>query len=139
MRVISELKRMMDRQFIRFLSVGMINTFVGHGIIFATMYLLQWPPELSNIVGYSVGLILSFTLSKTFTFRSNGALSAEAIRFLIVFAISYSANLIVLSFSVRILGWHAVLSQITAAAFYVFCSYFLNKRFVFLTEKQVNE
>ena len=129
-------QRVMRQQFARFLSVGVLNTLLGYGIIFLAMYGLKWSPEASNLLGYGIGLIVSFMLSKTFTFRSSAAVSGELIRFLIVFAIAYGANLAVLSFAVRFLDWHAGLSQLIAGGFYIVCSYLLNKRFVFLTGTQ---
>lgn len=128
-------QRVMQQQFARFLSVGMLNTLLGYSIIFLAMYVLHFSPEASNLLGYGIGLVVSFLLSKTFTFRSSGAMSSELVRFLLVFAIAYAINLAVLSFAVRVLAWHAGISQLVAGVFYVFCSYFLNKRFVFLAGK----
>ena len=128
-------QRVMQQQFARFLSVGALNTLLGYSIIFFAMYALNFSPEASNLLGYSVGLVVSFLLSKSFTFRSSGAASSELIRFLLVFAIAYAINLAELSFLVRVLAWHAGISQLLAGVFYVLCSYFLKKRFVFLAGK----
>lgn len=128
-------QRIMQQQFARFLSVGALNTLLGYGIIFFAMYGLKLSPEISNVLGYGIGLLVSFTLTKTFTFRSTGAIRPEFARFLIVFAVSYAANLAVLSLAVRILHWHAGVSQVLAGGCYIICSYYLNKRFVFLPGK----
>lgn len=128
-------QRVMQKQFARFLSVGVLNTLLGYGIIFFAMYGLKFSPEVSNLMGYGVGLLVSFALSKSFTFRSSGAIKPEFARFLIVFAMAYAANLAVLSVAVRFFHWHAGISQVIAGGFYIVCSYFLNKRFVFLPGK----
>ncbi len=118
-------------QFLRFLLVGSINTLVGYALIFAGMYLLHLSPELSNLLGYSVGLVISYFLNKYYTFKSNESSHTEKLRFLMVFAVAYPANLALLMFLTRILGLHAGLSQIVAGALYVVVSYLMNRRFVF--------
>lgn len=121
----------MKTQFSRFLLVGVLNSLLGYLIIFGCMYVLKISPEVSNLIGYSVGLALSFVLNRTFTFRSSGKQSGELIRFLAVFTVAYGANLAVLYLLVRILLIHAGISQVIAGVVYVIFTYFMNKSFVF--------
>jgi putative flippase GtrA len=119
------------KQFSRFLLVGFANTALGYAVIFGCMYLGGLTPELSNAVGYLVGLVVSYFLNRHFTFRSARRRSTEFVRFVIVFLTAYTANLIVLVVLVRGLGSHAALSQVVAGVVYIGTAYLLNKRYVF--------
>jgi putative flippase GtrA len=71
----------------------MVNTLVG----LSTIYLLKWVPGANDLVanagGYLVGLTVSFTLNRRWTFRYYGAIAPAFVRFATVFAIAYLANL----------------------------------------------
>jgi putative flippase GtrA len=123
-------------QFSRFLVVGIFNTAIGYGMIFFSMMVLKLSPELSNVMGYAVGLVFSFVLSKSYTFRAAGDSSTQLIRFLLVFAIAYAANFVTLFVALHYFLWHPVLCQIVAGVIYVICSYCLNSRYVFATRVQ---
>jgi len=119
------------KQLLRFLTVGVFNTVFGYCIIFACMYLAGMPAELSNVVGYAVGLTTSYLLNRNYTFRSTQGRRGEIIRFLIVFAIAYVANFVALLLLIRVLAVHEGLSQVLAGAVYVLASYAMNKSYVF--------
>ncbi len=118
-------------QFIRFLGVGVINTLIGFTIIFACMYLARLGPEISNLIGYVCGVIISFFLNKKYTFNSNKKGHKEAIRFLIVFGIAYTANLLVLYILIHNIHISKDFSQIYAGIVYTVTSYLMNKYYVF--------
>jgi putative flippase GtrA len=121
----------MKAQLSRFLAVGLLNTAVGYAVIFICMYWLGMAPESSNAAGYAFGLLVSFMLSRNFTFRSIGQPSGEALRFAVAFAAAYGVNLLVLVALIHSLAVHSGLSQLLAGAAYVAVSYLLNDRFVF--------
>lgn len=118
-------------QFIRFILVGIVNSGLGYGIIFACMYLAGLSPELSNVIGYMIGLVVSYLLHRNFTFRSTQIRSTEFVCFAVVFLIAYCANLVTLIVLVRTMGVHAGLSQVIAGVVYIGTSYLLNKYYVF--------
>ncbi|WP_076998639.1 GtrA family protein [Variovorax sp. KK3] len=118
-------------QFLRFLTVGVFNTVFGYCIIFACMYLAGLSAEVSNVIGYAVGLTTSYLLNRNFTFRSKQSRRGEVVRFVIVFAIAYMANFLALLLLIRQIGVHEGLSQILAGAVYVLASYAMNKLYVF--------
>jgi putative flippase GtrA len=80
-------------ELLRFLAVGVANTIVGLG----TIYALKWFAGLgdipANAVGYVVGLMLSFVLNRNWTFSDHGAWVPALMRFLVVFVVAYTANL----------------------------------------------
>lgn len=127
------------KQFFRFLIVGVFNTLVGYGTIFACMYLAKMSPETSNVVGYLVGLSVSYTLHKKYTYESKQKHRIEMLRFLLVFAIAYVANLVVLIILIHKIGLHEGVSQILAGAIYVAVSFIMNKYYVFKVFKIPDE
>jgi putative flippase GtrA len=119
------------RQLFRFLMVGVANTAFGYSIIFACMYLGGLSAELSNAVGYGIGLLVSYLMHKAFTFNSDRPHREAFVRFLVVFAAAYAANLLVLVMLVRGIGVHEAVSQVIASAVYVITSFIMNKLYVF--------
>ncbi|WP_077046219.1 GtrA family protein [Pseudomonas sp. KK4] len=119
------------KQLIKFVIVGVLNTILGYSVIFGCMYILGMDPVISNVVGYLIGLMLSYTLNRKVTFQSTSKSKSEVVRFLIVFLIAYFANLAVLMILINVGVFHEVVNQIVAGAVYVVFSFFLNKYYVF--------
>lgn len=111
-------------------------TAFGYGAIFFCMYVLKWGPLISNLVAYGLGITFSYWMNRTYTFRSQGRKAPEALKFLVVFAVSYSLNLAVLSILIA-RGVNPALSQILAGGVYVVATFAANKAVVFNT-KRVN-
>lgn len=82
-------------QFVKYCIVGALNTMVCLGVIFVCKSLVGVNPYLSNILGYSAGLINSFLWNKQWVFRTHGGYSREAMRFLAGFALCYLMQLAV--------------------------------------------
>ncbi|NML30332.1 GtrA family protein [Paraburkholderia antibiotica] len=80
------------QQFIKYLLVGGVNTIISAAIIFVVQA-AGARPVVANIVGYAIGIALSFALNSKVTFRT-AVTRYSAIRFLIVMLISYLANLV---------------------------------------------
>jgi putative flippase GtrA len=78
----------------KFLLVGAANTAVGLVVILGAKDLLRAGDVAANICGYAVGLTVSFLLNRRWTFGFHGEGLASLLRFLTVFAISYTANLV---------------------------------------------
>jgi putative flippase GtrA len=118
-------------QFARFVAAGVFNTALGYAIIFGCMYLLGIGPVLSNVIGYAIGLIASYTLNRRFTFNSRARVPGEFARFLVFFALAYALNFVALLACLHVLHLHEAVSQIVAGAVYVIAGYLLNKYCVF--------
>lgn len=80
------------RQLAAFGAVGLINTALGLGVIFACMDWLHLAPLVANAAGYAVGLLVSFTLNGRFTFGQARFSGPTFARFLAVFALAWAAN-----------------------------------------------
>jgi len=119
------------KQFARFLAVGIANTVFGYALIFGFMFIAGWSPEASNIAGYLIGLVSSYLMNRSFTFRSTNERKSEFARFLAVFAIAFAANFVALWVLLHVFGVKDWLAQILAGVAYVATSYLLNRVFVF--------
>jgi putative flippase GtrA len=60
----------LDR-FIRYCVVGGVNTITDFSIFLLLTSPLKIAPALANVVSYTTALCVSFTLNRTFTFRSS--------------------------------------------------------------------
>jgi putative flippase GtrA len=81
-------------QLVRFLLVGLVNTGVGLGTIWLLIWTAGWSDMPANAAGYAVGLTCSFLLNRRWTFASDTPWWPALRRFLTVFVVAYSANLL---------------------------------------------
>jgi len=87
--------RLIDHVIIRFISVGWLNMLSSMITIYLCLKVLSFSDALSNMLGYGVGLTLSYTLNSRFTFRYKGDWKKSIVRFLLVVIIAYACNLLV--------------------------------------------
>jgi putative flippase GtrA len=109
---------------------GAANTIVGLGVILA-LTAAGVTPTLANALGFAVGLLLAFTLSRRFVFRSDGHVRDEVVRFLFFFAISYGVNLVVLNVAIEVMAVHKLIAQVVANASYTVTMFVFSRVFVF--------
>jgi putative flippase GtrA len=84
---------MIPASLIKFLVVGVTNTAVGLSVIWGAKWLAGAGDVTANVAGYAVGMTFSFLLNKRWTFSFRGERCASLLRFLMVFAVAYVANL----------------------------------------------
>ncbi|CAM2823892.1 GtrA family protein [Helicobacter burdigaliensis] len=123
------------KEFLKYCLVGVINTFVGFGVVLLLTYCGLFA-EGANFLGYCVGIVCSFFLNQKFTFRIEGKacrqiINAKFVRFLIFMGISYIINLLVLFVSYRLVGLNVYLSQVLAAISYTLSGFVFSKIYVF--------
>lgn len=88
------MKRIEIVRFVKYCLVGVMNTLVTLGVIFACKALLGWDLYLSNALGYVAGVVNSFVWNKTWVFRSQGRYAREAVVFLVGFGLCYGLQLL---------------------------------------------
>jgi len=115
----------------RFLSVGVANTFLGLSIIYAAKWLLHLGDVAANVLGYSVGLSLSFSLNSRWTFAYCGPHLPALIKFLLVTLVAYAANLAVVLVAIHYFDANAYLSQASGVVPYTLISYLASRYLVF--------
>jgi len=79
-----KLKNIFDITTLKFIAVGIVNTFVGMGTMFLlynVFHASYWVSNISNVV---IGSIVSYFLNKYFTFKSK----EKSLKEVIVFAVN---------------------------------------------------
>ncbi len=119
----------------KYIAVGIINTLISLFTIMLCMYVFKIAYDISNLIGYIVGLINSFIWNKLWVFKKRGTrqIVKEMSLFLGVFLICYLIQFLCLKLFVEKLNWNEYLSQITAMVIYTVPGYLLNR---FLTFKK---
>jgi putative flippase GtrA len=119
------------QQFARYCAVGMLNTLITLATIFVLMKIFGVNYVVANAVGYVLGFTNSFIMNKIWTFGSSGKVQREAPIFVLVFAVSYGAQLVFLLILKEGLAVSAELSQIVAMGFYTIVNFLGNKYITF--------
>ncbi len=118
---------------LRFLTVGVLNTAVGLGLIWLLMA-AGISTTVANAIGFLIGMTASFTLNRKWTFAHRGDWRASLPRWLAVAAIAYAANLTVMLGLSRGLGLNPYLAQLAGVGTYTVLSYVGSKRFAFAAD-----
>jgi len=117
-------------QLIRYIIAGSINTIVGQSVVIAFFYLIP-NVLLANIIGYSVGVTVSYFLNSYWVFASRQAMQIRAIpRFGFVIIISFLGNLATVYCMINS-GVEYLLAQVSGAFIYTAISFGLFKLWVF--------
>ncbi len=119
---------------VRFGLVGLLNGAVSFTVIGVLDLGLHVAPELANAVGYIVGVLTSFTLSKSFVFRSTERPSATGPRYGLVILIAFLLNQAVLHLALMALGMGTIqhaLAQLCGMSTYTVFSFFACQLWVF--------
>ena len=85
-----KIKNMLDITFWKFVLVGIVNTLVGTGVMFAAYNLLHLSYWVSSASNYVVGSIVSYFLNKYFTFQNKERSWQVVFRFVINISICYA-------------------------------------------------
>jgi putative flippase GtrA len=125
-------------QAFKFGVVGLANTLVGLGTIYACLFFLGWSDPVANIAGYTLGLIQSFALNRAWTFRSRVRILPGLLRFLAVFAVAYGINL-ALVLSLRRMGVGPALAHASGMPVYTLVFFLLSRWLVFATAPRTDD
>jgi glycosyltransferase involved in cell wall biosynthesis/putative flippase GtrA len=120
--------------FIKYLLVGIANTLVGLGTIYFAMYFLRLEIIQANVLGYSVGILLSFVLNKTWTFSSNDHIVSSFLRFTLVLALAYTVNLVTVLVSNSYFGINPYLAQALGMVPYTVIGFIGSRLYAFRTQ-----
>ena len=118
-------------QFFRFCIVGIVNALITLGSILILYNIFRIDYRISNIIGYTMGIINSFIWNKIWTFKSKNKFKDEIIKFLLIFLASYSINLGVVIISAEVFLINKNICQIIGMFFYTTTNYFGNSRWTF--------
>ncbi|MGE5522408.1 MAG: GtrA family protein [Rhodospirillaceae bacterium] len=95
----------------KFLMVGVLNSAVGLAVIFIAKSAGSMGDVPSNVLGYAVGLVVSFVLNRGWTFRHTGDALPAALRFATVILVAYGLNLATVLWAIHVLQMDTYVSQ----------------------------
>lgn len=125
----------MTMTFGRYLLVGVANTLVGLGTIYMAMYFLRLDIVHANAVGYTIGVLFSFLLNKSWTFKSDDHLLFSFLRFITVLAVAYVANLSTVLFLNSRFHVDAYFAQAAGIFPYTIIGFLGNRYFTFRSQR----
>lgn len=118
----------LDRKFVLFVLIGIINTF--NGVIFSFVYSSFLNENLSFVLGYISGLIIAYILNSFITFKERLSFKKFS-----KFAVSYIPNFIIQNVVIilifNVLGLHKLLAYTLAAVIGIPITFILLKFFAF--------
>ena len=79
-----------DATFLRFSLVGVVNTLVGTGVMFALYNLAHCSYWFSSAMNYVVGSVVSYFLNKYFTFKRSERDPKMVLRFIVNISVCYA-------------------------------------------------
>jgi len=125
---------------IRFALVGLLNTSIGLG----TIYLLQngfgLDYRIANTAGYTIGIINSFILNRTWTFKNRDKrLTRQGAIFLLVAGVCWGAQFLALIVIVEFFSVRKEYAQAIAMVIYTGFNYLGLRLFVFKTQQPEDE
>ena len=101
---------------VRYGLVGLLNSALGFAIIAALDIGLHVRPDIANAVGYAVGVLVSFALTKVFVFRSQDRVATTGPRYVVVILAAFALNQIALRLALSALGNGALQHALAQAA-----------------------
>ena len=114
------------KQFFKFIFVGFINITVFYGTYYV-MLQLGFFYAIALTVGTAVGILNSYIWNKFFTFKSKKVSASEPAKFLIVHAIQYLSNLLIIHMCISFVGISPELAGLVAITIGTFISYLGHK------------
>jgi putative flippase GtrA len=118
-------------QAIRFGAVGLINTLVGLSAIYALKLFVGAGDVVANLLGYAVGVTVSFALNRKWTFAFQGDHWQASLRFVATMAMSYAVNLSIVLVALHVFKLNSYLAQALGIPPYTIVSFLLCKYWVF--------
>jgi len=119
------------RQFGRFLGVGAVNTVVGLLVIYAAKWFFGAGDIAANLLGYGVGMTLSFVLNSRWTFEFGGAWGPAFAKFIAVSVLAYGANLLTVLAAIHGLAVNSYVAQALGIPVYTLTVFLASKYLVF--------
>ena len=120
-----------DNTLIRFLLVGLFNTFTGLSIIFFLKWSLNFGDASSNLIGYILGFFVSFYMHGRWTYNYTGTIKKALIRYLFIVIVGYLSNLGTVLFLIHIFEINTYFAQFCGIFPYVLIVFTCGKFFVF--------
>lgn len=122
---------MLSHSAFRYLSVGLVNTGVGLGTIYACLYFLKWSDVSANIAGYSLGITIGYVLNRNWTFSDRRSPKQTFLRYILVILVAYIANLTTVLLLREYFELNAYLAHVLGILPYTMIGYLGSRYFAF--------
>jgi putative flippase GtrA len=127
----SRIAPLLDFRLGRFAAVGASNTCVGLSVIFACKGWLGLGDVTANAIGYGVALLLGFALNREWTFEHRGKPAMAFLRYCLVLALAYAANLAATLFAIHVVHLDSYVAQVVGIIPYALVGYLGARLFAF--------
>ncbi|CEE03048.1 putative membrane protein [Caldibacillus thermoamylovorans] len=118
------------KQFLKFGAVGILNTLISV-VAYNILVLIGLNYIISNISGYTLGVLNSYYWNKNWVFKSGSKRNGLFLKFIAVNVISLGFNTLFLYILVDTLNFHSVISQLIATVIGMIINFVLNKKWAF--------
>lgn len=129
------LKNLFDHRLGRFMLVGLSNTALGLLVIFGCKAYLGFGDAAANVTGYALLIAASFSLNRQWTFEDGGDAARSLLRFVLVLAAAYLANLATTLAAIDLLHVDDYLAHVLGIGPYAAVGYLGSRLFVFTTPR----
>ncbi len=120
------------KKFLRYIFSGVINTMVTYLTSIILLKIFNIFLVISNLLGYVVGIVVSFYLNRNFVFKSKKIeIKKQFYKFIFACLFSYFVNLIFLITFSFIFELNDYVSQILSMASYSLTFYYLSNKYIF--------
>ena len=120
------------KKFLRYILTGLINSLATYIISIILLKIFNIILIISNLLGYIVGIFISFNLNRNFVFKSKEVkIKKQFYKFIFACLFSYIINLIFLIFFSYIFQLSDYISQFLSMATYSLSFYILSKKYIF--------
>jgi putative flippase GtrA len=118
-------------QAFKFALVGVANTIIGLLAIYGLVFFLGAGPITANAFGYAIGLTVSFTLNRLWTFQDQQSIQRVLPRYLAMAGVSYLLNLAAVLFFTHHSHVGPYVVQLFGVVVYTTVMFFGSRWFVF--------
>ena len=129
--------KLFSSSLVRFGLTGLLNTAVGLGTIFALKWFLGVADTQANLVGYAVGMCVSYYVNSRWTFEYRQALHTKVVPYALFLLCAYLVNLATVHILIGWLHLNSYLAQSAGIIPYSLLSYVLLRRYVFGSSARV--
>lgn len=117
---------------VKFGITGVLNTAIDYAVFAGAFTLLGWNIYVSQFFGYSAGLLNSYIINRSWTFRSkNKFFSAEFIKFITLGIIMLLLSMGIIHICSAVLALSPLLSKLITTGIVLLINFFISKLWVF--------
>lgn len=121
----------MLRQFMTFAALGVVGTMAHYVTLFVCVEAFGLDPVLASTVGFVVGALVNYYLSRAYVFRSSVSHVTGVPKFFTVAIIGMILNASIMSLIMFLIKTHYIVAQLIATGFVLIWNFFGNRFWTF--------